>query len=112
MNPMWMILAALAGVSVLFVAFVIQHRVAQHRKALGPMPPMCTTDEHITMPPPARQVLSRDALVNPNRTLNVHAWGYTPDASGPTDLDGTFDADLDPYVVDRDFLAKRSRGEH
>lgn len=109
MNPMWMILASIAAVLVLAAAFVVQQHFARKRRAAAPMPPLCTSDEHVTTPtahPAAVQVLSRDALVNPNRTLNVHGWDDTPDEGVDFDLSGVED---DPRVIDRSFLSNRSR---
>ena len=108
MNPMWMILASLAAVAVLAAIFALQQIAKRRRAARGPMPPLCTTDEHVGQPMPA-QVLSRDSLVNPNRTLNVHAWDNTPDPEMSVDLDGVYDPDAEPLVLDRDFLANRAR---
>jgi hypothetical protein len=90
MNPMWMILASLAAVAVLAAVFALQQIAKRRRAARGPMPPLCTTDEHVAQPMPA-QVLSRDSLVNPNRTLNVHAWDNTPDSGPVTDLNGGYE---------------------
>ena len=57
---------------------------------------------------PAREVLSREALVNPKRALNVHAWDNTPDSGSMIDLDGVLDdAMAEPLVIDREFFADR-----
>jgi hypothetical protein len=60
------------------------------------------------MPP---QVLSRDALVNPNRRLDPRSWDNRPDGTeSDDDVPGElFDSDVepDPLVLDRDFLARR-----
>lgn len=108
MNPMWMILASLAAVAVLAAGFAVQQRVARRRAAREPLPPLCSTDDHVTQPVPM-QVLSRDSLVNPNRTLNVHAWDNTPDSGVVTDLSGDYEPEAEPLVLDREFLANRSR---
>jgi len=62
---------------------------------------------------PDLQVLSRDSLVSRNRTLNVHGWDNTPDSGEEFELDGIADpdADSDPYLIDRAFLARRVRQE-
>lgn len=106
MNPMWMILASLAAVAALAAVFVVQQIVARRRAARLPLPPLCAVDEHVEQP---MQVLSRDSLVNPNRTLNVHAWDNTPEAGPVTDLGGVYDPDAEPLMIDRSFLANRGR---
>mgnify|MGYP003378165409 CR=1 FL=1 len=110
MNPVWLILASLAAVAVLAVGFAVQQIIAKRRSARRPLAPLCTTDDHPEIEVPAREVFSRDALINPNRTLNVHAWDNTPDSVRPTDLDGVFDdAAAEPSVIDRSFLTDRRR---
>jgi len=113
-----MTFAALAAVVALGVVFAI-HRVFVLRRARSrPLPPLCTTDEHVSQPlagnrHPSFQVLSRDSLVGRNRNLNVHGWDNTPDTGGEFELDGIADpdADSDPYLIDRAFLARRGRPE-
>lgn len=108
MNPMWMILASLSAVALLAAVFAVQQVVKRRRAAKRALPPMCGTDDHVTQPAPV-QVFSRDSLINPNRTLNVHAWDNTPESGPPTDLDGVLDPEADPRVIDRTFLANRAR---
>ena len=110
MNPVLLILASLAAVAVLAVGFAVQQVIARRRAAGRPRAPLCTTDDHPEIVVPAREVLSRAALVNPNRALNVHAWDNTPDSGSLTDLDGVLDdAVAEPLVIDRDFFADRRR---
>jgi len=106
---MWMLLASLTAVAVLAAVFALQQIAKRRRAARGPMPPLCATDEHVAQPMSA-QLLSRDSLINPNRTLNVHAWDNTPDSATSTDLDGVlYDLSAEPLVLDREFLANRAR---
>lgn len=110
MNPVWLILASLAAVAVLAVGFALQQVIARRRAAARPMAPLCTTDDHPEIVVPAREVLSREALVNPKRALNVHAWDNTPDSGSMIDLDGVLDdAMAEPLVIDREFFADRRR---
>ena len=118
MNPMWMIVASLAAVVALGVIVAV-HRVFVRRRAQSrPSPALCATDEHVSQPlaanrEPSSQVLSRDSLLRPNRTLNVHGWDNTPDSGAEIELNGITDADVDsdPYLIDRAFLARRGRKE-
>lgn len=109
MNPMWMIFASIAAVLLLTAAFFVHQYLVRRRREKAPLPPLCTTDDHVSTPSsaPALQVLSRDALVNPNRTLNVHGWDDTPDAEGELDLSAVSDA---PRILDRDFLSRGRPG--
>ncbi|MFT3860355.1 hypothetical protein [Micropruina sp.] len=105
MNPLWMIIGSLVAVALLAVGFTIQHRFARRRAAIRPLPPLGTTGQQAARAA-SRELLSRDALINPNRSRNVPAWDDTPDT------DGIF-APAAETRVDGDFLANRgpSSGE-
>lgn len=113
MNPLWMILASLAGVAALGGIFAAQAALRGRRAArrrllresgrLGP----------IEVVPSEGRVLTRESLLHPNRTLNVRGWDDSPDSgSGVDDIaDGTPESSdpfvADPLVVDREFLSRR-----
>lgn len=109
MNPLWMILSSLAGVAALGGVFFAQaslrrRRVARRRllRESGRLPSM----QEVAGEP---QVLTREGLLDPDRTLDVHGWDDSPDASPDAAADPASSEPpvADPLVLDRDFLARR-----
>lgn len=107
MNPVWMILVTLAGVGGLGVVFAVQQRMKRRRAALRPVAPLCVVEDHRITPP--LEVLMRESLVNPKRTLNLQGWDNSPPTDEEVDLDGV-DFEPDPTLIDRNFFA--NRGHH
>lgn len=106
MNPLWMILVTLGAVGCLGAVFAVQQKMKRRRAALRPLAPLCIVEDHELTPP--LEVLMRESLVNPKRTLNVQGWDNSLPTNEEVDLDGV-DFEPDPSLIDRNFFANRGQ---
>lgn len=95
--------AVVIVIVVLVIAGAAVARLVRRTRSAGvpadePMPP----DGDGAPAEPIRQVLTREALVNPDRRLDVSRWDNSPDDRAEEEIEGEL-----PLHFDREYLRRR-----